>query len=93
LASGDIGARDVTGATRSAGTTPTGVIKFWGLEVLAGGICFNAGAGPALFSANLLGTDLNVMRLAAGDDIRVLAIRGSGSATAMTGFMSLVGDD
>lgn len=31
LDSSDWGVRDITGATRSGGTTPTGVIRFWGL--------------------------------------------------------------
>lgn len=31
LNSTDIGVRDITNATRGAGTTPTGIIKFWGL--------------------------------------------------------------
>jgi hypothetical protein len=53
LNTGDIGVRDITAATRTLGTTPTGVIRFWGVQpvgVFHNGLVSGAGAVESLIS-------------------------------------------
>ena len=90
LNTGDSGARDITTATRTGGTTPTGIIKFWGILP----ICLMS-ASPDTTTAmqeNLLTGAFNPLRFGAGDEIGGFIIGGT-SAKAMFGEMFVVGDN
>ena len=69
LNTGDTGVRDITAATRTGGTTPTGVMKFWGvipltiLPMPAG----TANSASAWMSQDLVQGAFNPYRLGAGD--------------------------
>lgn len=70
LNTGDTGVRDITDATRSGGTTPTGVIKFWGVVPIA---FISTGSIDLAEKLNLITQFFNPIRLGAGDVIRVFA--------------------
>lgn len=67
LAAGDCGIRDVTGATRSAGTTPTGTITFYGIIPLA--IVFAQSSQAFVIPRNLVTDEFVMPPLAAGDKV------------------------
>jgi hypothetical protein len=89
LNAGDSGVRDITAATRSAGTTPTGVIQFWGVIPLAMVSCSQADIPEKI---NMITQHFSPIRLGAGDDIRVIST-GTSSAKRVIGIMNLVGDN
>lgn len=90
LVAGDWSARDITTATRTGGTTPTGVITFWGVRMLCVS-CLPAANGE-LRQENLLTSAFCPQRLAAGD---VLNVIGVGAAGIKTGLFEVfaVGDN
>jgi len=90
LLAGDTGVRDITAASRTGGTTPTGVVKFWGLVPL--GIIqiplttiteVRSFEGPHYF---------NPVRHGAGDQIKLFNM-GSAVAKRATGVYSIVAQD
>ena len=87
----DWGVRDITGATRTGGTSPTGVVQFWGLIPLAfmGTGQTSAGITPV---ENLLTSGFNPVRLGGGD---VLAgfCTSSTSVRGLFGSLYFVGDN
>ena len=64
LNAGDWGVRDITNATRTGGTTPTGVIQFWGLIPLSHMLPLGNPLGDSL-----LGAFPRIIKLGAGDVI------------------------
>jgi len=87
LASGDYGVRNVTGASRTGGTTPTGTIKFWGLLPVANVTPMNGGSCGA---RNLLTSAPFPPRMLAGEQLIILAP--ATTARAVTGVITYVGD-
>jgi len=90
LNTGDIGVTQITNATRGAGTTPTGVVQFWGMsDPIALFPANPALNGPAV--ANLMTSAFHPVRLGAGDQIGVFII-GSNATKSTFGFISFVGE-
>jgi hypothetical protein len=87
LNSGDWGATDITAATRSLGTTPTGTLKFFGLIPIAT-VEVNAESQPGF--RDLLTNVINVVKLGTSDVVDF--ILSTSTANAFTGFINLVGD-
>jgi len=90
LNTGDKGVQDIVAATRSAGTTPTGVIKFWGIIPLAIGYVPTASSGVGTME-NLLTGAFNPYRLGAGDVIK--SFQFSALACGLVGDIYFVGDN
>lgn len=89
LNTGDIGVTDVTAAARGGGTTPTGVVKFWGVRPVC---LMNAGLAAGHTSIkNFLFSAFPYPKLLAGEVIGVFAL-GITTANSLTGFINLVGD-
>lgn len=86
----DTGVLDVTAATRSGGTTPTGTLRFWGIDTIAMLQLPNDG-GQQLDCEDFLMRAFNPIRLGAGDIIRVL--HGSGAVRTLVGDLYVVGDN
>lgn len=84
----DWGATDITAAARAAGTTPTGVIKFWGVMPIA---LISCPLVQTLEIENLLTLNFNPVRLGAGDEIRVIGF--TSPAKGMLGNIYFVGDN
>jgi hypothetical protein len=84
----DWGARDITTATRTGGTTPTGTVKFWGLLPLA--LISSTPVAQQAVKANLLTGDFNLSRLGAGATIGVFS--NSSATRAMLGDVYFIGD-
>jgi len=86
----DWGVQDITAATRTGGTTPTGVVQFWGLLPIT--ICPLApNTDGVTWIDNLIGTAFNPTRLGAGD---VIGAFQSGSALSRVyGNLFFVGDN
>lgn len=82
----DVAVRDITAAVRSGGTTPSGVIKFWGVKPIA--LVPSSGPNAAPFS--LLNNGI-VRRLPAGANI--VAISASNAAAGATVIVNIVGDN
>lgn len=86
----DWGVQDITAAARAAGTTPTGVIKFWGIVPIA-----MLASGPGLAGTptldNLITSGFSWLRLGSGDTYGCFAI-GSNGAKAIVGDVFFVGD-
>lgn len=87
LNSPDWGVRDITTATRTGGTTPTGVVKFWGLIPIA----FLTSVSGFDFR-NLLTHSFNPIRLGAGDNIRLFGWSGNPGKTVL-GDIFYIGDN
>jgi len=89
LNAGHWGASQITAAARTGGTTPTGIITFYGLI----SICMIhqgwSSASPAF--RNLLTAALNPVRLGAADVIRFYSLSGA-SARGITGNLTIIGD-
>lgn len=91
LNSTDTGVRDITTATRTGGTTPTGIVKFWGLIPIA--LMIGTANGSQNIMENLLTSGFNPVRLGAGDVVKVLVTAGSTTAAAaLSGNIFIVGD-
>ena len=90
LNSGDWGARDITTAARQAGTTPTGVITFYGLIPICMIPCHNTTAG-VITKQNVLSGLMNAYRFGAGDTIGFFA---TGNASkGLMGHLTVLGDN
>jgi hypothetical protein len=68
LNAGDYAVRDITAAARTLGTTPTGVIKFWGVRPLIMTPVTSLGGTME----NLLTSAFHPQRFAAGDQLAVI---------------------
>mgnify|MGYP001619833152 CR=1 FL=1 len=90
LNAGDYAVRDITTATRTGGTTPTGVIKFWGVRPLM--LASNAGGASDLVIENLLTSAFCPQRLDAADAINVITIASAAIKTEHL-EMFIVGDN
>lgn len=90
LNSPDWGARDITTATRTGGTTPTGVIKFWGVIPIAMWNITPASNG-VFTGENLMTSGVNIPRLGAADEIGLFGF--STTARGVFGQMVIIGDD
>lgn len=88
LNSGDFGVRDITAAARTGGTTPTGVIKFWGIIPICFMTLSSSTIGPT--KENLLTASFNFVKLGAGD---VIGLFGNlTSANSIIGKIDYFGD-
>lgn len=84
------GVSQITAAVRTGGTTPTGVITFWGLLnafMINGAI--TSGSIPGF--KNMLSCAVSPFRFGAGDVIKFFAL-GSTVGRGMTGTINYVGD-
>lgn len=91
LNTGDWGVTDITAANRTGGTTPTGVLQFWGIIPIY--------LGPATLVSsqtftkiNLLSEAINPVRLAAGSKIALFTVRNTVVNTVL-GDIFAVGDN
>ena len=89
LNTGDLGVRDITAAATSAGTTPSGIIQFWGYIPLGFTIVQGANQG---YIKNLLTTNCTAFRLGAADVLGCFAF-GSTAVKAMVGWVTIVGEE
>lgn len=89
LNTGDVGVQDITTATRTAGTTPTGVVQFWGILPLC--LMLASPATTTSLQENLLTGAFNPLRFGVGVDIGGFII-GNSAAKAMFGELFIVGD-
>lgn len=90
LNTGDWGVRDITAATRSVGTTPTGTIRFWGVQPLGMGPTTASGAdGNCII--NSITTNLNIRPLPAGSNIAAF-LHNANQAYGFQGSMYVIGD-
>lgn len=89
LNAGDWGVRDITTATRTGGTTPSGVIKFWGVIPLD---IITVVSDPARF--DFIYEGLSTIKLAAGEKLGVIQLSGSTlTAGSWLGDVTYVGDN
>jgi len=91
LNAGDTGVRDITTATRTGGTTPTGVVKFWGCLPIAL-LCSDATGN--IHTENLLTGAFMLSQLPAATKICYFGYGGGNSisARAIHGNMFMIGD-
>jgi hypothetical protein len=89
LNAGDNGVQDITTAVRSVGTTPTGVINFWGVVPITMVSVCNVDIPEKI---NLITQHFNPIRLGAGDVIRVFPMIAS-TAKRVYGIINFVGED
>lgn len=90
LAAGDYGCQDITAATRTAGTTPTGVIKFWGVQPI-GKVQIAGGSSTIPGYLNPITSSFNMIELGAGDTVLVVGSGGTGTG-AFTGQIWFAGE-
>lgn len=90
LNSGDWGVRDITTATRTGGTTPTGTLDLWGTKPIC--FMFNSSANTLSTNADLLTNGL-VRRLGAGAKVGVFLLGTGIAASGYGGMIRFVGDD
>lgn len=86
----DWGVRDITAAARAAGTTPTGIIKFWGITPIALMAASPGQAGICIMD-NLITSGFNWTKLGAADVIQYF-VMSNASAKAIMGHMVFMGD-
>ena len=84
----DIGVQDITAAARSAGTTPTGVIQFWGVIPIQMGVQMSLGTvtGEGCFAPGF-----NMPKLGATDQIGVFGWNVT-NARGIVGDIYYIGD-
>lgn len=85
--SGDMAVTDITSCTRAAGTTPTGIVRLWGLSPI---YCGLMAPGAGAINVNLLNEGI-VCRLGAGAQVGLWAF--TNSAIAIAGQLTYVGDN
>jgi len=92
LASGDTGVRDITASSRTGGTNPSGVLKFWGFIPIAivSTIPLNVQGMPGIRS--LLTVAPHVLRLGANDQIMVVHFNASAAKMGF-GHIYFIGDN
>lgn len=90
LNAGDWGAVDITTATRGAGTTPTGVIKFWGLIPVT--MFMSANVNPAIpVSEDLISVAPHLFNAGINYEIGVFGSNNA-AAKALAGSVFFVGN-
>lgn len=91
LNTGDVGVRDITAATRTGGTTPTGTLRFWGIIPIAYAA---SGGGGCQFIYPMHTQAFNWSKLYGGSKLRVFTFGAATSHTAhgMFGCIDIVGD-
>lgn len=90
LNAGDWGAIDITTATRTGGTTPSGILRFWGIIPL----CVNPlspNTANFVIPEDFISTGTNPLKLANGDILGVFIT--DGTAKSVFGFMNVIGDN
>lgn len=90
LATGDYGVRDVTAATRTSGTTPTGILDFYGLYPL-GTLPVSINATFPI-GANFITGSFCIPDLLPGDELALLSNALSTQAGASTVWVTLIGE-
>lgn len=83
----DWGVLDITTASQSGGTSPSGVIKFWGVIPIS--YILPAAIGAA--ASDILPENGNFMRLGTSAQLGVISL-GTTTATSSHGFIRMVGD-
>lgn len=91
LAAGDTGCRDITAVSRSGGTTPTGVVKFWGIVPIALINPSPAGPGGNTFE-NLITHGFNWVKLGAAARVEGFFFSATAAKT-IDGDIYFVGDN
>ena len=91
LNTGDVGVKDITAANRTGGTSPTGVLKFWGVIPVA--YCAN-GQGGTIFTYPFHTQTFNWVKLDAGAQLRCFAFGGvtTHGPHTIAGCIDIVGD-
>lgn len=89
LNSPDIGVRDITAATCTGGTTPTGVVRFWGVIPISMGGSTAAAGGLGEYR-NLLTSTFNCQRLPGSATLGVFGLQAN--AKSVQGCIYFVGD-
>jgi len=89
LNSPDWGARDITTATRTGGTTPTGVIRFWGMIPLG---ILPLSPNGLIVTANFLTEHFNVKRFGASNVLGGFVLQNSAAKSVM-GELFVIGDN
>lgn len=89
LNTGHWGVSQITASARAAGSSPTGVIKFWGVLP----ICMVHQGYSASIPAfrNLISSTINPMRLGAADVVKIFSLGATG-VRGLEGGMNIVGD-
>ena len=88
LATGDTGVVDITAASRAAGSSPSGTVRFWGIIPIAMSVATPSGVGIV---EDLINSGM-VRRLGAGSKLAVLYFSSSLTASSMFGSIRMVGD-
>lgn len=92
-ASLDTGVIDITASSRTAGTTPTGVLEFFGMIPIAR-FTPQASSGTAMSFASLLLDHINLVRLGASEQLGFFSMIQPASVTgAWVGSIQFVGDN
>lgn len=91
LVDGDAGVRSIEAASRSGGTTPTGVVAFYGIEPLC--LIATSTAVVSNFQDDLIIGQTNMMEMVAGDSIIFYSIGNTANAKAILGRISYVGNN
>lgn len=91
LNTGDYAATDITNAVQSGGTTPSGVIKFWGLIPLYIGPCGYNTAQVGI-DVNTLTDNISTFNIYNGDVIKCF-IMGSTAAKSSRGMLKFIGNN
>lgn len=89
LASGDYAIRDISSAARTGGTTPTGVVKFWGIVPITMAYSVAVGNGETV---DLLTTSFAPQLLGTNDQMYVLVGTTTAANDVTQGIIHLVGD-
>lgn len=89
LASGDWGVRDITNITQSGGTSPTGVVKCWGIIPL--GMVPSVDLPGSNHVRNHVTDTLTHFRLGAGDQLGILQY-GTNSTGMIVGDITVIGE-
>jgi hypothetical protein len=90
LGSNDWGVQDITNVVQSGGTTPSGVVKLWGVIPIA--FMPASAAVSTSHQDNLLTSGFNPQRFGAGIEIGSFVFGASVVAKAMYGDIFIVGD-
>jgi len=88
LNTGDTGAIDITAAARSSGTTPTGVLQFWGIIPIC---LISMVSASTTYTENLVTGAFNPVRFAAGESLGVWSWSVT-TARAVLGDCFFIGD-
>lgn len=91
FAAGDNALQDITAATQSGGTTPSGVLQFWGCLPIATLLGNSGTTGNLPNTFNNLTSAFNFLPLAAGDKVGFFSTT-SASATGFMGSFTVLGD-